>query len=87
LLAATRSAASTSRKSGHLGSAVDTTGTPLKRLSPARLLTVRDEPVSKRTTVSCLVRPAGGIQIHATLRRPAYGFRRTIPGGLSQGSN
>ena len=39
---------------------------PLKRLSPTRLLIARDERVSKRTTVSCLVRPAGGIQIHAT---------------------
>jgi hypothetical protein len=50
-----------------------------------RLLIAQDEQVSKRTTVSCLVRPAGGIQIYATaqkagIRLPANDPGRAVPG-------
>ena len=65
----------------------ETPPSPLKRLSPTRLLTARDEQVSKRTTVSASSARRAGFRSTPPLRRPAYGFRRTIPGGLSQGSN
>jgi len=57
---------------------VETAALPLKRLSPTRLLIARDEQVSKRTTVSCLVPPAG--QIHATAQKAGIQLPANDPG-------
>ena len=53
---------------------------PLKRLSPTRVLIARDEQGSKRTAVSCLVRPAGGSQIHAPAQKAGIRLPANDPG-------